>query len=83
MWLRDAPPERHRVIYRNSHVVPDPAAASPVFPGFCADTPMTPQKKALEFMLFDAAACVQHDADKPRVFEPPPPAPPVPPPSVE
>ena len=53
------------------------------FPRACDDRPMTPQEKALEFMLFDASACVQPDTDPPRVFQPPPPAPPPPPPLVD
>ena len=59
---------------------PSSTAASP---RDCANRPMTPQEKALEFMLFDASACVQPDTERPRVFEPPPPAPPPPPPVVD
>ena len=79
------PPARQcgRVIYSNFHVMPDPAAASPVFPGFCQVSAMTPQEKALEFMLFDAAACVQPDTEQPKVFEPPPLPPPEPPPVID
>ncbi|MBK6695278.1 MAG: carboxypeptidase regulatory-like domain-containing protein [Myxococcales bacterium] len=38
-------------------------------PGGCDPSDMTPQERALEFLLFDLSACVQPDADKPA---PPP-----------
>jgi hypothetical protein len=56
------------------------------YPGGCRDTPMSPQIKALEFIFFDLAACVQPDFDEPIPPEPPPtvgvppPPAPVPPP---
>jgi hypothetical protein len=51
------------------------------YPGGCSSNPMSPQIKALEFIFFDLAACVQPDTQKP---DPPPPPPPTqtPPPPV-
>jgi hypothetical protein len=72
-----------RVVFSQFHVVSNGGGLSGTFPADCLNAPMTPQEKALEFMLFDASACVQPDKDKPRVFEPPPPAPPPPPSTIE
>jgi hypothetical protein len=79
-----------RVVYSNFHVAAenddptvDPSAGLLKFPQQCTSTPMTPQEKALEFMLFDASACILPDTEKPQVFQPPPAAPPPPPPVVE
>jgi hypothetical protein len=51
------------------------------YPGGCTSQPNSPQIKALEFIFFDLAACVQPDTQKP---DPPPPPPPTqtPPPPV-
>jgi hypothetical protein len=38
-------------------------------PGQCDSSAMTPQERALEFLLFDLAACVQPDSEMPK---PPP-----------
>ena len=79
-----------RVVYSNFHVAADdngslldPSSGLLHFPDHCSNKPMTPQEKALEFMLFDASACVLPDSEKPHVFQPPPTAPPPPPPVVE
>ena len=69
-----------RVVFSTFHVSDGADLfGSQFFPDGCSNEPMTPQEKALEFMLFDAGACVQPDKDPPRVFQPPPPAPPPPP----
>ena len=70
-----------RVVFSTFHVAEE--STGMIFPGSCPNTPMTPQEKALEFMLFDASACVQPDTEKPQVFQPPPPAPPPPPPAID
>jgi hypothetical protein len=77
-----------RVVFSQFHVAESdtgPVIIAPelTFPRACDNRPMTPQEKALEFMLFDASACVQPDVEPPRVFQPPPPHPPPPPPLVD
>jgi hypothetical protein len=74
-----------RVVFSQFHVAESEELIAPVdrFPEACDDRPMSPQEKALEFMLFDASACVQPDRDPPRVFQPPAPPPPPPPPVLE
>lgn len=46
-----------RVLYNDFHVS-DSMFSGSTFPTECSDTPMTPQEKTLEFMLFDLASCV-------------------------
>jgi hypothetical protein len=79
-----------RVVYSNFHVADSkprpvifPGLIRGVFPKDCANAAMTAQEKALEFMLFDASACILPDSEKPRVFEPPPQPPPPPPPLID
>jgi hypothetical protein len=52
------------------------------FPTECKDNGLTPQAKALEFIFFDLAACVESDKITPTPPPPPPPTtvPPPPPP---
>jgi hypothetical protein len=53
-----------RVVYTQFHVADDGASnafGDNHFPTACKNTPMTPQEKALEFMVFDLSSCVQAD----------------------
>ncbi len=67
-----------RVLFSDFHVANAASSANPAaFPASCSNTPLTPQEKVLEFMLFDLASCVQ-----PVVIPPPPPPPPLRPPTA-
>ena len=46
-----------RVLYSDFHVSDD-LALDVTFPAECTDTPLTPQEKTIEFLLFDLATCI-------------------------
>ena len=54
------PIECGRVVYSDFHVSAGATQAGN-FPMSCKDEPLTPDEKALVFMLFDLSACVQND----------------------
>jgi hypothetical protein len=76
-----------RALYSDFHVTNIDDASGSTFPDECTNTPMTPQEKVLEFMLFDLANCIQPDKAPPTPPPPPvapnpPPSPPAPPPDL-
>ena len=55
-----------RAVYSDLHVAGDPSTVDSMSPpGGCADGPLSPQEKVLEFMLFDLSACVLTDSTPP------------------
>ena len=59
-----------KVAFSDYHeALSSPTADAGVFPSECASGPMSAQEKALEFLLFDLASCIQDDHDAPK---PPP-----------
>jgi hypothetical protein len=55
-----------KVIYSDFHVVGSDDFGLIYFPNECADGPLTPQERVIEFMLFDLASCVEPETDTPK-----------------
>ena len=55
-----------RVLFSDFHVI-DASAGGATWPSQCSVTPMTPQEKVFEYLIFDLSSCITPDVPPPQM----------------
>lgn len=58
-----------RVLFSDFHVI-NASAGGATWPNYCARTPMTPQEKVFEYLIFDLSSCITPDVPPPQMCTP-------------
>jgi hypothetical protein len=58
-----------RVLFSDFHVI-NASAGAATWPAYCAVTPMSPQEKVFEYLIFDLSSCIKPDVPPPQMCTP-------------